>query len=439
MENKILHLWGLNHHSTPIDIRETITFNKKEVVSSMKKLLRKNIFQEAILLSTCNRTEVYVITGQEKDVKNVIEDFIRTLKPQCPKSISDFAYYLQKGNAIRHLFRVASGLDSMILGESQILAQVKDAYYFAKEAKCTGIYLNRLLNDTMQVAKKVRTQTTIGEGSMSVAFAAVELAQKIFKDLKEKKGLLIGAGQIGKLTAKNLRERSMGEIYLINRTFSKAMRIADQLNATPLSWDQLPKILQSVDFIISSTNHNQYIIDHSMVIEAKLHERIQPILMIDIAVPRDIDPSLKDLEKIFLHDIDDLNHIVEEGSNHRKKAIPEAMKLIESAIHEFFEWSQYLKIRPTMVALKEKFHEYMETELKQSRKEISELQMQHLERIMKRFTKKLLRNPAKRLKEYSNGYLDGDVRIDVLKEIFDLKQRVQDKHNIQKKQHNEET
>ena len=429
MENKILHLWGVDHHNTPIEIRETIVFSEKETISSIKKLLKKDIFQEVILLSTCNRTEIYIITSQDQDVQDQIEDFIQSLKPQCPANISDFAYYLQKENAIRHLFRVASGLNSMILGESQILGQVKSAYYFSQETKCTGLYLNRLFNDTIQVAKKVRTQTTIGEGSMSVAFAAVELAQKIFKDLKEKKGLLIGAGTIGKLTAKNLRERSMGEIYLINRTFSKAMRIADQLNATPLSWDQLPKILQSVDFVISSTDHNQYIIDRNMALQAKLHERVQPMLMIDIAVPRDIDPSVKDLEQVFLHDIDDLNHIVKEGSNNREKAIPDAMKLIESAIHDFSEWSKYLKVRPTLVALKEKLHEYMETELKQSRKEVNEAQMQHLERIMKRFIEKLLRNPAKRLKEYSNGHLDGDVRIDVLKDIFDLKQSIQDKQH----------
>ncbi len=422
MENKILHLWGLSHQNTPLEIREKIAFSNKEISSTINKLLKKKMFQEVVLLSTCNRTEFYIITNKDQEIKNKITIFVQSIKTKCPEIISDFIYYLKKEDAIRHLFRVASGLDSMILGEPQILSQVKKAYFIAKEAQSTALYLNRLFNDTIYIAKKVRTQTSIGEGSMSIAFAAVKLAQKIFKDLKEKKGLLIGTGEIGKLTAKNLRERSMGKIYLVNRTFSKAVRIANQLNATPLRWEKLAETLQLVDFIISSTEHNQYVITREMCLSAGLDKKTRPTLIIDIAVPRDIDPNVKDIEHIFLHDIDDLNHIVEAGSNKRKKSIPDAMKLIEHAVHQFTEWSQYLKIRPTLIALKDKFHTYVQSELNQSQKTMNSTQIQNLEKIMYRFVQKLLRDPAQKLKEYSNGHLDGDTRIDVVREIFNLKQ-----------------
>ena len=421
MEGKTLHLWGLSHHNTPLSVREKISFNEQDTSFAIQTFLKGALFQEMALISTCNRTEIYLVTEKGSNIKKKTEQLISKVKEACPDDISDFAYYMQKKDAIRHLFRVASGLDSMILGESQILGQVKKAYFLSQEASGAGLYLNRLFNTAIQTAKQIRTQTAIGEGSMSIAFAAVKLAQKIFKDLKEKKGLLIGAGKIGKLAAKNLRERSMGKIYLMNRTFSKAVRIANQIDATPLPWKKLSQTLETVDFVISSTDHNRYVIDKEMALKANLHKRHKPVLMIDIAVPRDIDPEIKNMENVFLHDIDDLNDIIEEGSTKRKQAIPEAMKLVEKNLNEFFQWSEYLKIRPTLIALKEKFHLYARGELNRHRKTMNQDEIESLEQAMEAFIEKLLRDPAKKLKEYTNGYLDGDTRIDVVREIFELK------------------
>ena len=420
VSSKTLHLWGLSHQVAPISIREKIFFSENEIAVALKKMIRNKAFSEIVLISTCNRTEYYIVSEGNADIKEKIENTIKVQGSKLPNEISELAYYLKGQDAMRHLFKVTTGIDSMILGETQILGQAKRAYFLAQKTGTVNIYLNKLFASAIRVSKKIRNETPIGEGSMSIAYAAVELVQKVFKNLKEKKGLLIGAGNIGELTAKNLQKKSIKKMYLINRTFSKAKSIADQIGAVSLPWEKLSETLSMADFIISSTDQSGYIIDQKLVEEAKLHQKVNPILLIDIAVPRDIDPSIKEFENIFLHDIDDLNHIVEDGTTKRKEAIPTAMEFIQNEMKEFMNWSNYLKVRPTLVALREKLDGYARIEASKYRKKMEAEQIQYLEEALKNLTKKMLSNPAKKLKEYSNGYLDGDIRIEVIQDIFEL-------------------
>ena len=420
MTDLTLHLWGLSHHSAPIKIREKIAFAEEETNDFLKEILKKKFIQEAFLISTCNRTEFYLLMKTESDAKSKIESVIRTLKNDFPDEYYQFSYYLTETDAISHLFKVASGLDSMILGESEILGQVKRAFQRAREAKASNIYLNKLLNLVIKTGKRVRTETLLGKGSLSIAFASVELTRKIFKNLKGKRALLIGAGKIGELTAKSLKKRSIEDVYIVNRTYSKAFRIAQELGAKAILWEELPKVIKKIDFIICSTNQKDHVITKDLLQRLGLDRKLSPTILVDIAVPRDVDPRVKEIENVFLYDIDDLKDIVQESAKKRKRAVPKAMRIIKTEISEFLSWSEYLKIRPTLIALKKRVNQHVSSELLQYKNTLDQERFNFLKKALENLSKKFIRDHAKMLKKYSNGYIDGNMRIDIVREIFSM-------------------
>ena len=423
MAGMTFHLWGISHHTAPVEIREKLAFSEEEIKSSLKKIMNNKFIHEAFLISTCNRTELCLVMETGSNARDKIETILKGLKGDLSSEYLQFSYHLAEEAAISHLFKVASGLDSMILGESEILGQVKRAFQWAREAKASGVYLNKLLNLVIKSGKRVRSETPLGEGSLSIAFASVELARRIFKGLKEKKALLIGAGKIGELTAKSLQKRSIKEVYIINRTYSKAFRVAQQLGAKAIFWEKLSQIIREIDFIICSTGDKGHVITKELAQKLGLDQKLSPTILVDIAVPRDVDPRVKEIENIFLYDIDDLKDIVQESIRKRQRAVPKAMQIIYSEKNDFINWRHYLKIRPTLIALKERASQHVKTELLCHKNKLDQQQFTFLKQALEGLSERFIKDYARILKKHSNGYIDGNVLFDIVREMFSLQEQ----------------
>lgn len=331
-----LLILGLNHKTAPVDIRERISFGPDIIVGALRSLLDKPGLNEAVILSTCNRTEIYCgLTDSEQDeVSRWLSDFhgveLETIAPYL---------YLHEGkDAIQHLLQVACGLDSMVLGEPQILGQVKAAYQTANDAKATGKLLGRLFQHTFSVAKQVRTDTAIGCSPVSVAFAAVSLARQIFSDLSQQTAMLIGAGETIELAARHLHQHGIGRIIVANRTLDRAHTLANQFDGYAISLTEISTHLSEADIIISSTASPLPILGKGAVESALQRRRHQPMFMVDIAVPRDIEAEVGNLDDVYLYTVDDLDEVIQENMRSRQEAALQAQEIIEQHTEEFMGW-----------------------------------------------------------------------------------------------------
>jgi len=311
-------------------------------------------------------------------------------------------------------------MDSMVLGEPQILGQLKSAYRISVEAGTTGAILNRLMNHAFTVGKRVRTETALGAGAVSVAYAAVELAQKIFHDLSKNAVLLIGAGETGELTAKHLREKGIGKLFITNRTFSRAKDLAEKLNGNALEFSQMHQVFHKVDIIIGATTTPEYLIRPEDLKTVLSKRRARPLFLIDLGVPRNFDPSLNKLEWIFLSDIDALEHIITQNIKKRQQEIPKAEKIISEEVEKFLEWQKGLQVTPTIISLREKIEKIRQKELKKYKNKLSETELRSADLISRAIVNKILHFPMVHLKKIGNGTPDSLLKIDVVREIFGL-------------------
>lgn len=331
---------GLNHKTAPVDVRERVTFGPDIIVGALRSLLDMPGVEEAVILSTCNRTEIYCgIAGAEPDdIKQWLGDF-HGLELE---TISPYLYQHDGKEAIRHLLRVACGLDSMVLGEPQILGQVKSAYQTANNANATGKLLGRLFQHTFSVAKQVRTDTAIGCSPVSVAFAAVSLARQIFSDLSEQTAMLIGAGETIELAARHLHQHGIGRIIVANRTLERAHALANQFDGFAISLTEISHHLSEADIIISSTASPLPILGKGAVESALQKRRHQPMFMVDIAVPRDIEAEVGNLNDVYLYTVDDLDEVIQENMRSRQEAAQQALEIVEQHTEEFMGWLRSL-------------------------------------------------------------------------------------------------
>ncbi|MBT7271482.1 MAG: glutamyl-tRNA reductase, partial [Nitrospina sp.] len=305
-----LILVGVNHKTTPVEIREKLAFTKGKIEESVDRLLNFPDIIEHTILSTCNRVEIYARANGQNSAIQSIKQFICDFHGLSAVQLEEHFYSYSNEAAIEHLFRVSSSLDSMILGEAQILGQVKDAYSLAKDLRSTGLVLNQLFEKAFSIAKKVREETGIAERSVSISSAAVELAQKIFDDLENHTVMLVGTGEMAELAAKHLISYGVKTVYVTSRTYERAANLARTLNGSALDFKAFKNELYRADIVITSTSASSFIITKDMV-EKAIHERKnKPIFFIDIAVPRDIEPDVNDLENVYLYDIDDLHVVV---------------------------------------------------------------------------------------------------------------------------------
>lgn len=417
-----IFLIGLNHKTAPVNIRECLAFNDAESRSALAELRGINPIDEAMLFSTCNRVELLAVANDVNLAIDQAKTFLAQFKKVPLDDFESTLYLHQGGEAVRHIFRVAASLDSMMIGEPQILGQVKSAYKTATEEKTSGVVLNRLLHRTFFVAKRIRNETGIGDHAVSISYAAIELGRKIFGDLAGKKVLLIGAGEMAELAVEHLIRKKSGDIYVANRTFERGVELADKYKGTPIRFEEVSDYLSQVDIIISSTGAQGYILEKKQVKAMMRSRRNRPIFFIDIAVPRDIDPQINTLNNVYVYDIDDLKDVVDENIEDRNREAIKAERIIDEAVIHFGQWFQSLGVVPTIKALRTKINTLAQTEVQktlQQLEHLSEDDLKVIERMTNSLVNKILHDPTNYLK--SNG-CQGDraISLDIARKLFGL-------------------
>ena len=412
---------GVNHRTAPVEVREKLSFSDHQLKEAFSTLLSYPSIDGSVILSTCNRTEVYVASLDVDTGLKVVREFLANWAGLSLSDIKNYTYNYTLYDAVHHLFRVASGLDSMILGETHILGQVRDAFLKASSLKASNKILNTLFQHAITVGKKVRTETGIDKNPVSVSYAAVQLACSFFGSLKDKKALLIGAGKMSSLTAKHLNYYGIKEIIVANRSFEKAEQFAREFNGRAVPFAKIYDILAEVDLVISCTGAPHLII-HKEQLESVIKNRQHPLYLIDIAVPRDIDPEIAQLPNVYLHDIDKLQNVVTKNLEERKKLAEMAENIIETELKAFIEWHSTQFVVPTIVALKKKAEEIKEKEVTKALNKlgnISEREKNIVCALAHTIINQLLHTPIVKLKQYALTP-QGHLYTEILQNLFDL-------------------
>lgn len=396
-----LYLLGVSHRTAPVELRERLDFSSRDVGAAVEALTARTSASETVVLSTCNRSELYVVSEQRGQTR---ADLISFLSQYHQIPVDDFVPHLfarEDGEVVHHLFRVAAGLDSLVVGEPQVLGQVKDAFSVASERRCSGPVLNRLFTTSFGVGKRVRTETALGEGAVSVSFAAVQLARKIFGKLDGRRVLVIGAGEMGKLTAQHLRSQGVGEIIITSRTFARAEEIAAAVNGIAASWDELMPMLAKADIVITATGSQQPIVTRAQVASVMGRRRRDPLFIIDIAIPRDVEPGAGDIEQVFLYNVDDLQAIVTENLSRRSAEIRKAEEIVAEEVGRFMSWQRSRGAVPTVVALRQRFDAVRRSELQRLDSKLAGLgadERARVDEVTRLIVEKLLHEPTEQLK-----------------------------------------
>ena len=356
-------LLGLSHKTASVEIRECLAFGADETDAALAALSSRPAVGEALLVSTCNRVEVLVTTDDPQTAAAQVKTFIADFKHQPVAAFDSAFYHHLDDQAVRHLFRVAASLDSMVVGEPQILGQIKTAYLAATRLKTSGVILNRLLHRTFFVAKRIRTETGIGDHAVSISYAAIELARKIFGTLEERKVLLIGAGEMAELAVEHLIRQRAGDILVANRTFSRGAQLAARFGGQAIRYEEIGSSLAEVDIIISSTGAPGFVVERDALRPVMRQRRHRPLFFIDIAVPRDIDPRINRLPNVYVYDIDDLKGVVDENIEDRQREALKAERMVDEAVLGFRQWLDSLEVVPTIVALRRKLEAIAEGEI----------------------------------------------------------------------------
>ncbi|MBW1896004.1 MAG: glutamyl-tRNA reductase [Deltaproteobacteria bacterium] len=413
---------GLNHETAPVEVRECLAFASADNPKVLARMRQEPLVGEVLLFSTCNRVEFLLTTKDSARATEAVKDFLAEFK-DTPRSTFEHALYVHEGDeAVRHMFRVSSSLDSMVVGEPQILGQIKEAYQEATEHKTCGVILNRLMHKSFSVAKRVRTETGIGDSAVSISYAAVELGRKIFGELEGKSVLLIGAGEMAELAVEHLIANRAEPIYVANRTFERGLEIAEGFNGTAIRFEEIGDYLKQVDIVISSTGAPHYILvpdDFKGVMRSRKN---RSLFFIDIAVPRDIDPEINRINNVYVYDIDDLQDAIQENIDERRKEAQRGERVVDGAVVQFRRWYEALDVVPTVVALREKAEAIRQAELKKtfsSLKSVSEEDRAAIDRLTAALVNKILHDPTLFLKD--RGHRDKKtLYVDMFRKLFKL-------------------
>ncbi|MGD8561454.1 MAG: glutamyl-tRNA reductase [Desulfarculaceae bacterium] len=401
-----LILTGLNHETAALEVRECLAPEAEVVGDLLKQALGQKGVREAFMVSTCNRVELLVAVEDAATEPGHIRDWLVKDKPLSPQQVENSLYLHVNEDAVRHLFRVAASLDSMVVGEPQILGQIKQAYRQATQAGATHTVLNRLLHKTFQVAKRVRSETRIGSAALSVSSAAVDLAGKIFDPLSQRSALLIGAGEMAELAAEHLLGHGILSLNVANRTLERAVDLAKRFGrGTAFRLEDLPEALAQADIVITSTGASRVVITKAMARDALKKRRGQPLFFIDIAVPRDVEPQVSELDGCFVYDIDDLSQVVENNRKARSHEARAAERIVAEEVVKFQRWLASLEVVPTITGLTNKAEAIRQAEISRSLKDLGQLspqQLESLQTLTKSIVKKLLHDPILFLKEQSH-------------------------------------
>jgi glutamyl-tRNA reductase len=416
---------GLNHKTAPIEIRECLAFPEDKLIDALYKVHALPSLKENMIVSTCNRVEVYAVTREIEKATLDLKEFLSRYHGIPLKEFEKRLYVHTGEEAVRHIFRVASSLDSMVLGEPQILGQIKDAYDLSQQVKTSGLILHRLLHRAFHVAKRVRTETKIIIGAISVSSVAVELAEKIFGILEKKTVLLIGAGEMCELAARHLVSVGIDKILVTNRTAERAASLAQEFRGEAVPFEDMAQGLKRADIVISATNSPQYLIRHEQITKVIKDRRQKPIFFIDIADPRDIEPKVGDIENVYLYNIDDLQKVANENMKDREKEAENAETIVQGETVKFVNWYRSLDVTPTIVALRKKFEEIRKKELEKTlsiHPNLSEKERQSLEALTSAIINKILHAPITLLKQ-TNEEAMADLYLDALHALFGLPEK----------------
>jgi glutamyl-tRNA reductase len=417
-----LLLAGVNHQTAGVDLREKLCTLLPEAEVSYPLLLSYPEIREVLFYTTCNRVEVVCVTEAEAQTSSVLSAFFARHPEIAPTALADSLYLHRDQDAVRHLFRVAASLDALVVGEPQILGQVKEAYRQATQHQATGPILNRLLHKTFSVAKRVRTETGIGDHAVSVSYAAVALGKKIFGDLKAKNVLLLGAGEMAELALEHLQSQGAGNIVVANRTLERGLRLAERFGGEAVSLEELESQLLTADVLLSSTGSASFLLTREQVKAVMRRRKQRPLFMIDIGVPRDLDPGINDLDNVYLYNIDDLKEVVEENWERRQEAAVQAERLVAAETLKFMDWLATLSVYPTIISLKEKAQAICQAELKKTLGHLGPLtpeQEQSLEVMTEAITSKLLHDPIIFLKG-NHHRKRGEAELALVRRLFNL-------------------
>jgi glutamyl-tRNA reductase len=416
---------GLNHKTASIEVRERLAFQEGQMAEALSQTKAIPSLKEGMILSTCNRVEIYGAAREPEkaviDLKNFFSQFHGLSLNEFEKNL----YLFIGAEAVKHIFRVASSLDSMVVGEPQILGQIKSSYSMAAESKASGLILHRLMHRAFHVAKRVRTETKIGNSGVSVSYVAVELAKKIFGSLEEKTVLLIGTGEMCELAARHLVSGGVEKVLVTNRTFERAVIMAQEFNGEPIPFEEIGQGLKRADIVISSTGSPQYLLRHDQIAKIMRERKQKPIFFIDIAVPRDIDPSVNDVENVYLYDLDDLQEVVNANIQGREKEAQKAEAIVQAEVTKFVNWFRSLDVTPTITALKNKFEEIRRKELEKTlslHPNLNDREKESLEALTSAIINKILHGPLTLLKRTDEETVT-DLYLDALCTLFRLQEK----------------
>jgi glutamyl-tRNA reductase len=414
---------GLSHKSAPIEVREKLNFPEHTLSDALRKLMSYEGIRESMIVSTCNRVEIYASVSDSATGIDRIKQFISDYHGLSREALEQSLYVYPDAQGVRHTFRVASSLDSMVLGEAQILGQLKDAFDISLKTKTTSTIMNKLIKKAISVAKRVRTETRLAEGAVSISSAAVELAKKIFGELEGKNVMLLGAGEMAELAAQHLLGNGVKNIMVANRTFERAEELASEFKGDAIRFEHFPDALVMVDILICATGASHYVVNPDMVGKALKERRNKPIFMIDISNPRNIDPEVDKIDNVYLYDIDDLQSKVDVNAGGRAKEAEKAEELIMLEVETYLQWERALDAVPTIVDLREKVEDVRKRELDKAMGSLSSItddQKRAVEAMSQAIVNKLLHAPLVVLKQAASTPGEGDATIAIARRLFNL-------------------
>jgi len=405
---------GMNHETAPVELRECLGGDADKIRKVLAWMRGSAVVREGLFLSTCNRVEALVIAEEAESARESVISLMSELGGVHIRDLAPALYVLEDMKAVGHIFNVASSLDSMVVGEPQILGQIKEAYALAAAEKTSGVILNRLMHRAFHVAKRVRSETEICGAAVSISYAAVELAKKIFHVLEGKKVLLVGAGEMAELAARHLLANGVSSLVVANRTFERAVEVAGHFNGKAVSFEEIDSELLNVDIVITSTAAKEYVITQGQVKKCLRKRRNRPLFFIDIAVPRDVQPGVHALSNVYLYDIDDLKGVVALNMSQRKEEAVKAGRIVEEEVGKFEKWIETLAVVPTIVSLRDKAESIIQAEFAKSRSVLDQLtpiQHEAVETLTRSIVEKVLNDPIVFLKGRAgrstlNAYLD---------------------------------
>ncbi|MBU9710980.1 glutamyl-tRNA reductase [Evansella tamaricis] len=422
---------SLNYKTTPVEIREKFTF-QEDMDRALTKLRKSKSILECVIVSTCNRTELYVVADQLHTGRYYTKVFLSEWFDIPKEEFTPFLQIREDEHAIEHLFRVSCGLDSMVLGETQILGQVREGFVEAQRQGTTGTIFNHLFKQAVTIAKRAHSETSIGENAVSVSYAAVELGKKIFGDFQDKKVLILGAGKMSELTAKNLSANGINDITVMNRTKNKAVELAKKFSGSAKGMEEIENSLLTTDILISSTGSKGYVVSKPIVEKLIKKRKGRPLFLVDIAVPRDIDPLLSEIENVYLYDIDDLEGIVAANLEERKQEAEKIELMIEEELIHFSHWLDTLGVVPVISALRNKAmtvqRETMDS-LERKLSNLSDREKKVIRKHMKSIVNQLLRDPISAVKELPEEKNSTEL-LDFITKVFALEEQLQEQEKL---------